>query len=181
MQLNKLVYFAPHCRYGDVNARTDGERIIASFCMLLGAFMYAYVVGSVCSIATSFGAEANECVPRQRAPISPLCSPGTALWIADKPCAMTLHPFRRFRNTMDKVNAYMKTYRAPGELRDRVRAYVVHCRGLKREQGFRKVGPALHSWGPGCACAESPHSQPAQFECHPVLQLPSEPYPVCCL
>ena len=47
-------------RYGDVPARTDGERITAAFCMLMGAFFYAYVVGSVCNIATSYSAEANE-------------------------------------------------------------------------------------------------------------------------
>ncbi len=47
-------------RYGDVPARTDGERITAAFCMLMGAFLYAYVVGSVCNIATSYSAEANE-------------------------------------------------------------------------------------------------------------------------
>ena len=64
---------------------------------------------------------------------------------------------------MDKVNAYMKTYRAPGELRDRVRAYVVHCRGLKREQGFRKVGPALHSWMRKAPTHSQPSSNVAPF------------------
>ena len=41
-------------------AQTNGERIVASLCMIIGAFIFAYVVGSVCNIATSLAAESNE-------------------------------------------------------------------------------------------------------------------------
>ena len=41
-------------------AQSDGERIVASICMITGAFIFAYVVGSVCNIATSLSAETNE-------------------------------------------------------------------------------------------------------------------------
>ncbi len=45
-------------------ANTEGERILASVCMITGAFIFAYVVGSVCNIATSLSSDANEYVPR---------------------------------------------------------------------------------------------------------------------
>ncbi len=41
-------------------AQTNGERIVATVCMLLGAFIFAYVVGSVCAIATSMNADSSE-------------------------------------------------------------------------------------------------------------------------
>ena len=41
-------------------AQSDGERIVACLCMITGAFIFAYVVGSVCNIATSLSAEVNE-------------------------------------------------------------------------------------------------------------------------
>jgi hypothetical protein len=38
-------------------AQTDGERACAVVCMIVGAFIFAYVVGSVCSIATGMSAD----------------------------------------------------------------------------------------------------------------------------
>ena len=43
-------------------ATTDGERIVACISMIAGAFLFAYVVGSVCNIAASLSEDANECV-----------------------------------------------------------------------------------------------------------------------
>lgn len=38
--------------YGDLVAKTTGERLLATACMLLGASIYAYVVGAVCGIVS---------------------------------------------------------------------------------------------------------------------------------
>lgn len=38
--------------YGDVTPKTNGERVLATLCMLLGASIYAYVVGAVCGIVS---------------------------------------------------------------------------------------------------------------------------------
>lgn len=45
---------------GEQAAQTDLERLVASLAMITGAFIFAYVVGSVCNIATSMSAESNE-------------------------------------------------------------------------------------------------------------------------
>lgn len=36
--------------YGDVGIITEGEKVYASFCMMAGASLYAYVVGAICGI-----------------------------------------------------------------------------------------------------------------------------------
>jgi hypothetical protein len=54
----------PWCCGGGVvqPAQTDLERLVASLAMITGAFIFAYIVGSVCNIATSLASEANACV-----------------------------------------------------------------------------------------------------------------------
>jgi hypothetical protein len=40
---------------------------------------------------------------------------------------------------MDRCNEYMVKYRAPPSLRNQVRMFLIHCRGLKKELGFETV------------------------------------------
>lgn len=52
---------------------------------------------------------------------------------------------------MDKVNALLKAYRAPKELQERVRTYIMYCRKLKQERVFRAVrasAPTIEQWSP---------------------------------
>ena len=35
----------------------------ACICMLFGASMFAYTIGAICSIVSSFGEDVKECVP----------------------------------------------------------------------------------------------------------------------
>lgn len=46
--------------YGDVPARTDGERVMCIICILCGGFVFAYVVGAVCSIVSDLDVINNE-------------------------------------------------------------------------------------------------------------------------
>ena len=46
--------------YREQPAQADGERVVACICMITGAFLFAYIVGSVCNIATSLSADTNE-------------------------------------------------------------------------------------------------------------------------
>ena len=46
--------------YGDVPAQSTPERAVVCVCMLLGAGMFAYVVGSVCGIIAGMGKEKSE-------------------------------------------------------------------------------------------------------------------------
>jgi CRP-like cAMP-binding protein len=46
--------------YGDVQPKTDVERIIALIFMMLGASFYAYIVGSVCSVLNSLDQATND-------------------------------------------------------------------------------------------------------------------------
>ena len=39
--------------YGDVVAKTQGERVLVIVCMIIGAGVYAYIVGAVCGIVAS--------------------------------------------------------------------------------------------------------------------------------
>jgi len=39
--------------YGDIPVRTHSERVLAIFCMILGAGTYAYMVGAICGIVAS--------------------------------------------------------------------------------------------------------------------------------
>ena len=39
--------------YGDVVAKTHGERVLVIVCMIIGAGVYAYIVGAVCGIVAS--------------------------------------------------------------------------------------------------------------------------------
>ena len=46
--------------YGDVSPKTQYERIYEIFGMVLGASVYAYMVGSICSIVASLNAGTAE-------------------------------------------------------------------------------------------------------------------------
>ena len=46
--------------YGDVTPKTRCERIYEIFGMILGASVYAYMVGAICSIVASLNAESAE-------------------------------------------------------------------------------------------------------------------------
>ena len=46
--------------YGDVSPQTDGERVFALCFMMLGAVLYAYIVGSFCQVITSLDPAASD-------------------------------------------------------------------------------------------------------------------------
>lgn len=46
--------------YGDVPAQTDTERAVVAVCMIVGAGMFAYVVGSICGIIAGMNKETTE-------------------------------------------------------------------------------------------------------------------------
>ena len=46
--------------YGDVSMSTDYERLYASMCMLVGAAVYAYMVGAITGIVNEKGRGALE-------------------------------------------------------------------------------------------------------------------------
>jgi hypothetical protein len=43
--------------YGDVPSQTDGERIVVIICMMIGAGVFAYFIGSICGVVQSMHAE----------------------------------------------------------------------------------------------------------------------------
>ena len=108
--------------------------------MITGAFIFAYVVGSVCNIATSLSASTNEYVPVAAAvSLSAVQGLGALEWQCGGgggPGAMHVKTRTqrsvwctgRFRNTMDSLNRFMDQYRTPPEVQHRLRAYVIYCR-----------------------------------------------------
>mmetsp|Transcript_61907 Transcript_61907/g.195632 ORF Transcript_61907/g.195632 Transcript_61907/m.195632 type:complete len:419 (-) Transcript_61907:62-1318(-) len=46
--------------YGDVVPTTDAERIFATICAMLGATVYAYIIGNVCSIISGLDVESSK-------------------------------------------------------------------------------------------------------------------------
>ena len=60
--------------YGDVSPKTQYERMYEIFGMILGASVYAYMVGSICSIVASMNAasaEFNQQMDRSVTPLGP--------------------------------------------------------------------------------------------------------------
>ena len=42
--------------YGDISATNTTEMQVCTICLLIGSFMWAYIIGSACSIAASISA-----------------------------------------------------------------------------------------------------------------------------
>jgi hypothetical protein len=52
-----------------------------------------------------------------------------------------------------RCNEYMKVYRVPSALREKIRAYIIYCRALKKELGYQEVRPRLTCWRSTCLLA----------------------------
>ena len=46
--------------YGDISATNTTEMQVCTICLLIGSFMWAYIIGSACSILTSISLEKAE-------------------------------------------------------------------------------------------------------------------------